>query len=91
VKPLAYACLLTLVAGLFAVLAQPVSACPEPTSGDGIATCSGTTSVPEPSTTGGPFCLNAICPGLKGQPVNALCVEGWAGGRPWTTEICVPA
>lgn len=89
-RSLACASLLLLASGAVVLAAEPASACPAPTSGTGFSTCRGDASLPMPSTTGGTFCINALCPSVQSTEVPGFCVEGWAGGRPWTVEMCVP-
>ena len=52
----------------------------------------GTTGTPSPSTTGGPVCLNNLCPGLDSNPGYATCAQVWVNGdRVFNrSDACVP-
>lgn len=88
-RPLAYASSAMLAFGLLVLVAQPADACPEPTSGTGLATCQGPASTIEPSTTEGPVCWNALCPGVESNPTTGLCAQVWLKGNGGDTA-CVP-
>lgn len=90
-RPLACASAVLLLLGLLAVAVPSATACWPPPSGNGVTTCSGTFPMPGASLTGGPFCVNTLCPGLTSSPGPALCMNVWGNGNNvFQPDICVP-
>jgi hypothetical protein len=89
-KILTYASLVLLTGAALVLVAQPTAACGPPTSGTGLSTCNGTASTYEPTTTDGPVCWNALCPGVEQTTIPGTCADVWAGGQRLTLPICVP-
>lgn len=87
-KMLTYASLVLLTGASLVLAADPAAACPEPTSGTGLATCSGTASTVEPTTTEGPVCWNAFCPGVESGSAPGTCAQTWLKGN-GGDEVCV--